>query len=376
MLEYYIPKTLQIHKAVSSASNESVPFPVQPELRMYDVYGRWAQHLGSEGSEWTVTASLVPGIGDPNAKLDGETTVAFINGTASFKDLQITHAGNGYQLQYRVSFPTTVSFEVTGTTLINIGYRDLSFRFETNIVSAVEMSPVSPPLKVFVRDVATGTDVTSLGSKGEDWIAEARLVTSNNAELVGTTKVKFNATMGIFEDLAVSKAGNGYQIILNAYTDPASQYVSNSHATNTFSVDERSYHLALTREPSDCNETVPCGKQPVVEVRSDDGLVAEKLNWDNKQWHVEASLCQGDAVNNPMKGVTKLPVPESGVVNFTGLYFEKEANNYKMCFQLVVTPSESKYDDIRVESQTFSIQKRLFYLKLKVQPGIHIIFTE
>lgn len=338
---------------------------------MYDVYNRWVQHLGSEGSEWSVTASLVPGKGDPNARLSGETTVPFINGTAFFKDLQITHAGNGYQLQYHVSVPTTVSFTVTGDTLINIGYRELNFRFEANIASAVERSPVTPHPKVFVYDVATGADVTSLGAKGEEWFVEATLVTSGNAVLVGTSKVKFNSTMALLDDLAISKSGNGYQIILNAYTEPASQYVSNAYTTNTFSVQERTYHLAITSQPGDCNDTIPCGSQPVVEVRSDDNTVATHLNWDSQEWHVEASLCEGDSVNNPLLGDTKLPVPENGVVSYTNLRFDKETTttNYKLCFKLVVTPSETKYNNIIVQSEAFSIERRKFYLKLKVQPG-------
>lgn len=368
VIEYYIPKHLRVIQDVSTASNESVPFPVQPQLRMYDVYDRWAQHLGSESADWTVTASLVPGKGDSNAKLSGESTVKFVNGTASFKDLQITHAGTGYQLKFHVSYPEYVSFTVTGQNLINIGHRELAFRYESNIVDAVEMFEFNPQPRAFVYDVATGKDVTSLGAKGEEWSMEASLVSSNSAILMGTTSIKFNETMALFNDLTINKAGTGYQIILTGKTEPAGPYISKTtHTSETFNVGERSYHLQLTSQPGDCNDTIACGSQPIVEVRSGD-QVASHLNWDSKQWHVEATLCQ-PANNNPLKGTTKLAVPQSGIVEFTDLYFENIGSNYKLCFQLIVTPTEEKYSSIITESNAFSVKQRLFYLKIKVQPG-------
>ena len=232
--EYYIPKFIKIVQSPSSKSNESVPFPEQTSIQLYDVFNRWCMQLGTDLAPWTVTASLVIGTnGHPDAKLEGTTTVNFINGTASFSDLQITHQGSGYKLKYHVSYPVESTFEVVGSTLIEIEERELSFRVNATIVNAVEMFVFDNQPAVYVYDVNFGNNVNTLSTRGRKWILEAQLV-SGDAKLVGTTKVYFNETMAQFTDLGVNKAGTGYQISFKVYTEPSSRYSSeNALFSNT-----------------------------------------------------------------------------------------------------------------------------------------------
>ena len=370
--QYFIPKFIKIIQSPSSKSNESVPFPQQTHIQLYDVFNRWCVQLGTDLAPWTVTASLVTDSGHPDAKLEGITTISFVNGTATFSDLQITHQGSGYKLKYHVSYPVDSTFEVVGSTLIEIEERELGFRFDAHIVNAVEMFALGEQPRAYIYDVSTGEDVKTLGARGRKWVLEAHLETGK-AELVGTTKVYFNETMAQFSDLGINKAGTGYQISLKVYTEPSSRYISHKYLSNSFTVKERSYHLKVARSVGDCNDTIACGQQPIIEVRSQD-RIATQLNWDAKEWHVAATLCKGDLLNNPLKGTKTLPVNKTGIVEFTDLKFENIGQNYKLCFKLMVTPTENKYADISTESALFSIVGRKFYLKVHTQPGTFKIF--
>jgi len=366
--EYYVPKIMKVSQQPSSLSNESVPFPLQPQIQLYDVLNRWCVQLGSDLAPWSVTATLVPSVGShADSKLSGQTTVNFVNGTASFTDLQITHQGSGYKIKYHVSYPADVNFEVIDGTEITINERQLGFRFKTDVTTAKEMFSIEPQPRAYVYDLASGEDVTTLGAQGRKWVLEAE-IESSNAELIGTTKVYFNETMAEFTDLGVNKAGEDYHISYKIYTEPSSQYASEKHLSSAFTVQDRSYHLRVVQQPGECNDTIACGKQPIIEVRSED-VIATHLNWDSKEWHVTVTQCQGNTANNPLKGTTRIAVNETGVVNFNDLRFDNVAQNYKLCFQLEVTPGESKYDDIKVESTSFNVVARKFYLSIKTQPG-------
>lgn len=251
--------------------------------------------LGTDLAPWTVTASLVIGTsGHADAKLEGTTTVSFINGTASFSDLQITHQGSGYKLKYHVSYPADSKFEIVGNMMIEIKERELGFRVNANILNAVEMFAFEDQPIVYVYDVNTGENLNSLGARGRKWILEAQLV-SGNAELVGTTKVYFNQTAAQFTDLGVNKAGTENKMSFKVYTEPSSRYLSeNQLFSNTFSIAERTYHLKVARSIGNCNDTITCGTQPIVEVRAQDDNIATHLDWVTKQWYITATLCQGD----------------------------------------------------------------------------------
>ena len=67
----------------------------------------------------------------------GELSVPFINGTANFTDLAISHNGTGYELSYHVTYPKNVTFTLRHGD-ITIKERDLDFVFESNITTVYE----------------------------------------------------------------------------------------------------------------------------------------------------------------------------------------------------------------------------------------------
>ena len=55
----------------SSESNETVPFPVQPEFRILASDGQLCANLGYQG-DWVIEATLNSSKGDPNARIEGK----------------------------------------------------------------------------------------------------------------------------------------------------------------------------------------------------------------------------------------------------------------------------------------------------------------
>ena len=292
----------------------------------------------------------------------------FVNGTANFTNLAITHNGTGYQILYNVTYPTSVSFSVTYGVHV-IKERDLGFIFQANITDAAATFRFLDQPSVYVYDKATGEKITNVGWKGREWLLKAELVKpeESNATL-SQTIVKLQPEFGRFHNLSVNKAGDSFQIILTVSTIPPSKYISEPFHSNIFNVLERTYNLKMQQQPGDCNETVICGIQPIVEVWSNvpEGIAIE-LNWDKHTWHIEVDLCDINP-SNPLKGPRKLPIPRSGIVQFANLYFDDVGTDYLLCFNLTVNPSEPKYENVTLKSSKFNIKQRIFYLELDTPP--------
>ena len=74
-------------------------------LKLTMLQGAHVDLLRSTDNPWQITVTLEGGTstsGKP-AKLQGKTTIPFINGWANFTDLAISLAGTGYKLRFTVS---------------------------------------------------------------------------------------------------------------------------------------------------------------------------------------------------------------------------------------------------------------------------------
>ena len=368
-VEYLIPKTLILINAPSSESNETVPFKVQPQFRLYDYANRWVENVGTKLLPWQITASLVKGFGDPNAQLIGNTTVSFDNGTVVFSDLAITHSGSGYRILYKVTYPVNLSFSIEhGSHLIR--ERILGARFIANMnASAVSLPfPVQPA--VFIFDKYTGEELKSLSWKGQQWIIKASIATSQyptsqypNNTIIGTADITNGSRA--FKFLNISKSGSNYKLKLSIAVFPNSSYVFDDFVTNSFNVLERNFSYNVKTSPANCNDTVVCGQQPQVEVWT---VVppgpSEYVKWDSV-WYVEAYLCRN---SNTLQGTVRREVPSNGVVQYTDLKFQNNETNVKLCFRFLKDSNNTlQYSNVTKDSGVFVVAKRLFYLKLSNQ---------
>ena len=72
--------------------------------------------LGTTEYPWQLTASLRADTGHPSAVLNGTLTVNASNGWFNFTDLEISHMGVGYIIDFNVTFPdAAVNFSISST---------------------------------------------------------------------------------------------------------------------------------------------------------------------------------------------------------------------------------------------------------------------
>lgn len=366
--EYLIPSKLVMHQIPSAESNETVPFPRQPELRLYDLLDRWVEYVGTEQSPWIVTASLVPGYGDPNARLEGTLKVSFVNGTARFSDLSISHNGTGYKLLYNITYPLAAGMSIEYGNHV-IKERKLGFRFTDTFINSYEGIPLSPHPGVAVYDLANGETV-STGWKGREWIVNCTLSSNNpiEASLYGLSTRSIVDSNGTFTNLSIDTPGTAFQIQYQVKTIPASSYFA-QHLSNPFDVKDRMFYVHIAKEISDCNDTVVCGQQPNVQIRSvAPDIVAGNLQLKNKRWFIEATLCP-PSNSNPLKGTRNIEIPNYGEVTFKDLHFDYVTSNINICFNVSVQPTSKKYKNLSAVSASFSVAKRQMYLYEMLSPG-------
>ena len=335
---------------------------------MHDALNRWVQNLGRESDRWRVTATIVSGTGDSSARLMGESTVEFINGTANFTNLAVSHKGTGYKLKFDVTYPLNLSFVVESTTF-EIKERVLVFNILQQPTEANETVPFTLQPKVEVRDAANGELVNNTGWKGRKWLFTATLVQNGNAGsgLMGSTSVEFEGAHAQFTNLSVDSPGKGFQLTLNVLTSPASTY-SATFTTAAFDVKERELYLRIAQQPGNCNDTVICGSQPILEIRSKyPDALAGNLGWKGSSWYVNASMHSG-ASNAVLNGTTYFKIPASGLIQFTDLNFYDVAVGYKLKFSVIVVPQNPRFTNMSVISDTFNVNQRQFFLAVKQSP--------
>ena len=366
-VEYLIPKKLVLVANPSTESNETVPFPVQPTLQLFDSLDRWVNNVGTRLSPWKVTASLVAGFGDSNARLTGNTTVEFVNGTVNFSNLAISHNGTGYKILYKVTYPTTVSFEVTHGFHV-IKERIFGYNFITNFTEVFDALPFDIQPSVVIYDAADGA-IVKTGWKNRTWVLTAELVIANDtgANLMGNNQSYIVNGLGNFHNLSIDTNGNGFQIKFTIETIPSSTY-KEIYVSEEFNVKDRVFYLYLSRSLDDCNDTVVCGQQPIVQVRSvyPNGL-AGNIGKQGRDWYINVTSCDTSS-ENKLLGTTYKKIPISGEVVFEDLAFDFVSSNESLCFSVDIHPSYPKYDNLKVFAHNIPVSKRKLEIREIVTP--------
>lgn len=360
--EFLIPCKLVLETQPSGA-NETVPFASQPKLKIVDCFGRLVTKLGL-GSNWTSTVRVRPGTGDPNAAINGTTSVDFVDGWANFTDLSITHSGVGYVLEFNISKPTTAKFNASSSSF-EVKERDLYFVVTKQPSDANETTPFGSQPAIEVRDRADGQIVTNTGWKGRQWLFTAALVGSQG-KLNGTLTVEFSNGVATFTNLSIDFSGTGYKLNLTAMTSPESKY-KYFVQSDSFDVKERAIHVVLAQQPGNCNDTVVCGSQPVIEIRSlYPDAVINNLGWKNRKWFVVVTHTQGTA-GSAMNATSRLQIPTSGQVEMKDLFFYDVSSGHQLTFRVETEPASS-YTNMTVTSASFNVLSRQFYLQVTTEP--------
>ena len=204
---FRIPNRLEVFTE-PNGGNETVPFTIQPKVKMVDIDGQLVTTLGHGSlSNWTVTASILNGTGDAMALLEGNVTVTFVDGWANFTDLSITHNASDYKLLFNVSKPVASHFNATSQAF-EIKERILYFTISVQPDDANETVKFGKQPRIEVRDIANGEIVDNTGWKGRKWLFVASIANpgDNDGHLNGTTAVEF--VQGTFKEIK-SKINHG-----------------------------------------------------------------------------------------------------------------------------------------------------------------------
>ena len=197
LFSFLIPNRLEL-VTEPNGGNETVPFTTQPKLKLVDIDGKLVTTLGHGSlSNWTVTVSILNGTGDPMAVLEGNVSVAIVEGWANFTDLSITHNGTNYKLLFNVSKPAASQFNATSQSF-EVKERIMYFTFTVQPDDANETVSFGKQPRIEVRDAANGLIVDNTGWKGRRWLFTASMANpvDNDGHLNGTTEVEF--VQGIF----------------------------------------------------------------------------------------------------------------------------------------------------------------------------------
>src|SRR2546427_39032 len=157
----------------------------------------------------TATTSITVAIGTNPASgtLSGTTTVAAVNGVATFANLSINNPGTGYTLiasATGLTGATSSAFNkigrAAGKQSVNISASAASFR-----------EAITPAVQVAVQDAQGNTVMTATTS-----ITVAIGTNPASGTLSGTTTVAAVSGVATFSNLSIDKAGTGYTLTASA----------------------------------------------------------------------------------------------------------------------------------------------------------------
>jgi hypothetical protein len=223
------PSRLTFTTSPSGSVVQGAPFSVQVAVR--DAGGNPINDASTR-----VTLSL---LNAPGATLSGTTTVAAVNGVATFTGLAVDRSGSGYMLLAEaagLSSATSPAFSVNPDA--NPG-APVALVFVTQPSNITAGSAITPAISVALRD-SRGNTVTSS--------ADITLTLANNAAggtLRGTRTVAAVNGVATFADLTVDRAGTGYTLRassgaltststpFNVAVGPAARLVFRSSPANT-----------------------------------------------------------------------------------------------------------------------------------------------
>ncbi|HEY7686095.1 MAG TPA: hypothetical protein VH833_08330 [Gemmatimonadales bacterium] len=164
--------------------------------------------LGNTATGFTSNVTVAFGTNPaPGSVLSGTKVVAAVAGVATFSNLSIDLAGNGYTLMATgsgLTAATSASFDITtGATLV----------FTVQPTTTVAGVTITPAIKVTARDAGGATVTTFVGNVS---VAIAAGTGAAGAVLSGTTTVAAVAGVATFSNLSINKSSSGYRLAASA----------------------------------------------------------------------------------------------------------------------------------------------------------------
>jgi Big-like domain-containing protein/invasin-like protein len=261
----------------------------------------------------TVTVALQSNAG--GATLSGTTSVAAVNGVATFTDLSLDKVGTGYTLQASVASVSTASaaFSVTPGPAANVV-------FSVQPLTTIAGAAITPAVQVTARD---GFGNTATGFTGNVTIA---LAGGSGATLSGVTTVAAAAGVARFDSLVIDKSGSGYTLTASAPSLAGA-------TSNAFDVTPSSANR-LTFEVQPSTVTAGAAVSPPVQV-----AVRDANNNVVTAFAGNVTVTLGvNPGGGTLSGDTTVAVV-AGIATFSNLHVDKAAAGYQLAASSPATGS-------------------------------------
>ncbi|QRO02839.1 S8 family serine peptidase [Archangium violaceum] len=136
--------------------------------------------------------------------LSGTTTVAVINGVATFGDLSVNRMGSGYTLSATsdsLSAVTSAAFDVQASTAVRLSFK----QGPASTTAGATLAPVEVEIRDVSGNLVSATNTISLTLQG-----------GQGGTLGGTLEVPAVDGVATFKDLRITRAAAGYQLTAHA----------------------------------------------------------------------------------------------------------------------------------------------------------------
>ena len=162
---------------------------------------------GNTATGFTGIVTVAPGANPGGGTLSGTTTVAAVNGVATFSTLSIDRSGTGYTLIAAATGPagaTSAAFTITARAATHVV-------FTVPPSSATAGATITPAVQATAQDALGNTDPSFSGS-----VTVVIGTNPGGGTLSGTTSLAAVAGVATFATLSIDKAGTGYTLIGSA----------------------------------------------------------------------------------------------------------------------------------------------------------------
>ncbi|HET9707460.1 MAG TPA: hypothetical protein VFP39_04065, partial [Gemmatimonadales bacterium] len=290
-------------------STTTVATAVTPKI---EVTARDAQGNTATAFSGNVTVAIAANPG--SGVLGGTAAVAAVNGVASFSNLTISQAGNGYTLSAAatgLTGATSAAFDVTAARATQLG-------FSVQPSSVAAGTSITPAVKVTARD-ATGGVAT--GFSGAVTLSISAGTGTTGAILSGTVTANAVAGVATFANLSIDNSGTGYRLVAVA--------AGVSGATSTpFTVNPgAAARVTFTVHPGSAASAsiIPGATGPTIQATVRDALGNPVKTFNS---NVTIALLTNSA-GGVLLGTTTVAAA-NGVANFNDLTIDQASAGYRL----------------------------------------------
>ncbi|PYO97626.1 MAG: hemagglutinin, partial [Gemmatimonadetes bacterium] len=269
--------------------------------------------VGNTITSFTGTVTVALGSNPSGATLAGTTTVAAVNGVATFSTLSIATSGTGYTL---VASTTTAGYNAPSSTPFNIAPGATSkLLFTVQPGNTVAGAAITPAVQVTAQDASNNVTPAFTGN-----VTMGIGANPGAGVLSGTLTKPAVAGVATFGDLSINKTGVGYTLTA------AASGVSPGASSAFNIVSGPAAVLAITRQPSTTAQSgVALTTQPQVRLRDVNGNSVAQANVT-----ITAQVATGPS-GATLVNVTAL-TGSGGQATFSGLAITGPAGNYRLAF--------------------------------------------